>query len=140
MRYLTILVALFLVSSFGLKAQKAEHLDAKTFKKLVYNYDKNTKWQYEGKLPAIVDFYTDWCGPCRYVAPFLEELSKEYDGKIKVYKVNTEKNPEVARAFKIRGIPTFLFITADGKMKKRVGAMPKSGFEHEINNYMKVKK
>ncbi len=140
MRYLTILVALVLVSSFSLRAQKAEQIDAATFKKQVYNYEKNTKWEYEGKLPAIVDFYADWCPPCKYVAPFLEELAQEYDGKIKIYKVNTDKNPEVARAFKIRGIPTFLFIKADGKMKKKVGGMPKSAFEYEINNYMKVEK
>ncbi len=140
MRQLTIIIGLILAISINVKAQQTEQLDEKSFKQKVYDYSKNTKWKYESNQPAIVDFYTDWCGPCKYVAPFLEELANEYEGKIKIYKINTDHHPEIARAFKIRGIPTFLFITADGKMKKRVGAMAKSRFEYEINNYLKVNK
>ncbi len=133
-------MGLIFAMSIGVQAQSTEHLNVKTFKEKVYNYEKNKEWKYEGDVPAIVDFYADWCGPCRYVAPFLEELAKEYGDKIKIYKVNTAHNKELSRVFKIRGIPAFLFIRADGKMKKRVGAMPKAEFEREINKYLKVKK
>jgi len=125
---------------FSVFAQKPEHLDEAGFKAKVYDFDKSKTWKYEGSTPAIVDFYADWCGPCRYVAPFLEQLANEYGTKIKVYKVNTDNSPRVASAFGIRGIPTFLFIPAKGEPKKTVGAMDKSGFEKEIIEYMKVQK
>ena len=138
---LIVLVSFIGISSF---AQEPEYLDEASFKKKVFNYDKNsswsTNWQYNGDTPAIVDFYADWCGPCKYVSPFLEEIAKEYGTKIKVYKVNTDNYPRVASAFGVRGIPTFLFIPANGKPKKMVGAMAKSGFETEITNYLKLTK
>jgi len=129
-----------MVAAITLNAQKPEYLDETSFKEKVFDFEKNKAWKYEGNTAAIVDFYADWCGPCKYVAPFLEELASEYGTKIKVYKVNTDHNPRVASAFGITGIPTFLFITANGEKKKMVGAMQKSGFEKEINNYLKVSK
>jgi thioredoxin len=129
-----------LLVSFYANAQKPEHLTEATFKQKVHNFDTNKTWKYLGKTPAIVDFYADWCGPCRYVAPFLEQIASEYGVKLKVYKVNTDNNPRVASAFNIRGIPAFLFITAKGEQKMMVGAMQKADFEKEIRDYLKVTK
>lgn len=140
MKKVTFLLGLMIFAGFSAFAQKPEHLDEAGFKSKVYDFDKNKTWKYEGTTPAIVDFYADWCGPCRYVAPFLEQLASEYGTKIKVYKVNTDNSPRVASAFGIKGIPTFLFIPAKGEPKKMVGAMEKSGFESEINGHMKVAK
>jgi len=92
------------------------HLTKQDFLKKVMNYEKNpTEWIYEGDLPAIIDFYADWCGPCRKAAPILEELAKEYEGKIYVYKVDTEKEKELASVFGIQSIPAFLFVPQSGK-------------------------
>jgi thioredoxin 1 len=132
-------VAILLVSLYS-NAQKPEYLTEATFKQKVHNFDTNKNWKYLGKTAAIVDFYADWCGPCRYVAPFLEQIASEYGVKIKVYKVNTDNNPRVASAFNIRGIPAFLFITAKGEQKMMVGAMQKADFEKEIKDYLKVTK
>jgi thioredoxin 1 len=140
MKKIFILFSLLLFAAVTINAQKPVYLNEASFKQQVYDYEKNKDWKYEGKTAAIVDFYADWCGPCKYVAPFLEELAQEYGTKIKIYKVNTDNNRAVARAFQITDIPTFLFITADGQMKKKVGAMAKSGFEQEIINYLKLSK
>jgi len=140
MKNLILTFTIVMISVFFANAQKPEHLTEAAFKQKVHDFDKNKTWKYMGKTPAIVDFYADWCGPCRSVAPFLEELSKEYGTKIKVYKVNTDDNPRVASAFQITGIPTFLFINSKGEYKKMVGAMQKSGFEQQIKEYLKVTK
>ena len=95
---------------------KPIHLTKQDFLEKVMNYEKNqTEWVYEGDLPAIIDFYADWCGPCRKAAPVLAELAKEYEGKIHVYKVDTEKEQELASVFGIRSIPAFLFVPKGGK-------------------------
>jgi thioredoxin 1 len=91
-------------------------LTKQDFLQKVMNYEKNrTEWVYEGDTPAIVDFYADWCAPCRIAGPILEELAAEYDGKIIVYKVNTEQERELASVFGIQSIPAFLFIPAEGR-------------------------
>jgi thioredoxin 1 len=140
MKNLLLTLAIVLISASYVSAQKPEHLNELTFKQKVHDFDKNASFKYKGTSPVIVDFYADWCGPCRRVAPFLEELAKEYGTKIKIYKVNTDENQRVASAFNITGIPAFLFITAKGEHKMMVGAMPKEDFEKEINNYLKVTK
>ena len=140
MKNIFLTLALMVFFTTFANAQKPEHLTEATFKQKVHDFDKNKSWKYMGKTPAIVDFYADWCGPCRYVAPFLEQLAGEYGTKIKVYKVNTDDNPRVASAFRITGIPSFLFINAQGEYKMMVGAMQKADFEKEINNYLKVSK
>jgi thioredoxin 1 len=136
------IVSMFVLmfAGFAALAQKTENLTESAFKQKVYDFDKNKVWKYAGNTPAIIDFYADWCAPCRQVAPVLEQLASEYGTKIKIYKVNTDNNPRVANAFKIRGIPAFLFIPASGEPKMMVGAMPKADFEKEINNFLKVKK
>lgn len=86
------------------------------FLKKVADYKKNpNEWIYLGSVPAIVDFYADWCGPCKQIAPVLEQLAKDYKGKIVIYKVNTDKEQELARTFGIRSIPSLLFVPKDGK-------------------------
>lgn len=140
MRNLIITLSVILMSGLYVNAQKPEYLNETAFKQKVYDFDKSTNWKYLGKTPAIIDFYADWCGPCRYVAPFLDQLASEYGVKLKIYKVNTDNNPRVASAFNIRGIPAFLFVPATGEPKMMVGAMGKSDFEKEIKEYLKVTK
>jgi thioredoxin 1 len=115
---------------------KMEHLTAETFKKKIFDYEKNKDWKYEGDLPAIVDFYADWCGPCKMVAPVLEELSSEYDGKVNIYKIDTEAEQELAAVFGIKSIPSILFIPKDGQPQMSMGAMPKEGFVQAINDIL----
>ncbi len=95
------------------------------FKDKVFNYETEQDWKYLGKLPAIIDFYADWCGPCKMVAPILEELSKEYDGKLLIYKVNTDIEQELSAVFGIQSIPTLLFIDTAGEPMMQPGAYPK---------------
>jgi len=113
-----------------------EHLTKESFQEKVFNYEKNTEWQFEGKLPCLIDFYADWCGPCKMVAPILEELSKEYEGKINIYKVNTEEEQELASAFGIRSIPSLLFCPKDGKPQMAMGALPKQAMADAINEVL----
>ncbi len=95
------------------------------FKDKVFNYETEQDWKYLGQLPAIIDFYADWCGPCKMVAPILEELSKEYEGRIVIYKINTDVEQELSAVFGIQSIPTMLFIGSDGEPMMQPGALPK---------------
>jgi thioredoxin 1 len=104
----------------------------------IFNYQENTEWVYEGDLPAIVDFYADWCGPCKMVAPVLEELEKEYEGKIHIYKIDTDKEQELASAFGIQSIPSLLFIPMDDRPQMAAGALPKKQLEKAIQEVLKV--
>jgi len=114
------------------------HLTAADFKQKVFNYETNKDWKFEGDKPVIIDFYADWCGPCKMVAPVLEDLSKEYDGKIQIYKVDTDKEQELASVFGIRSIPSILFIPMDGQPQMSMGAMQKEGFIKAINEILLV--
>lgn len=106
------------------------------FKKNVFDYENNKEWKYEGELPAIIDFYADWCGPCKMVAPILEELSDEYDGKLLIYKVDTEAEQELAGAFAIQSIPSILFIPADAQPMMQKGALPKHVLKQVIDEHL----
>jgi thioredoxin len=112
------------------------HLTAKDFKEKVFNYETNKEWKYEGALPAIVDFYSDWCQPCKMVATVLEELASEYAGKIMIYKVNTEEERELASVFGIQSIPTLIFIPKEGQPQAAMGALPRQTFEKVIKDVL----
>lgn len=103
------------------------------FKERVMNYDKNkSEWVFEGTKPVVIDFYATWCGPCKVTAPIVEELAKDYDGQIDFYKVDVDKQQELAAVFGIRSIPTFLFVPKEGKPTLQSGAMNKAQFEEII--------
>ena len=119
---------------------KTIHLTKEEFLKKVANYEANpTEWKYLGDKPCIIDFYADWCGPCKMVGPVLEELAKEYEGKIYVYKVDTETEQELAAVFGIQSIPTLLFIPMNDKPQIAQGALPKNTLIKVINDVLKVK-
>jgi len=113
-----------------------EHLTKATFQEKVFDYEKNQEWKFEGSLPCLIDFYADWCGPCKMVAPILEELSKEFEGKINIYKVNTEVEQELAAAFGIQSIPSLLFCPKEGKPQMAMGALPKQAMTDAINEVL----
>jgi thioredoxin len=113
------------------------HLTKAEFLSKVANYEKNpTEWKYIGDKPCIVDFYASWCGPCKMIAPILEDLAKEYEGQIYIYKVNTEEEQELAAAFGIRSIPSVLFCPMTGSPQMAQGAMPKESFKQAINEVL----
>lgn len=114
-------------------------LTNETFKKIVFNYDLNKEWKYEGSKPAIIDFYADWCGPCRQLSPLVDEIAKEYAGKIVVYKVDTEKEKILAQRLGITGLPTLLFIPANGKPQMSMGAIPKEMLVKAVNEVLLIK-
>ncbi len=113
-----------------------EHLTKETFLAKVFDFEKNQEWKFEGSLPCVIDFYADWCGPCKMVAPILEELSTEYDGKVNIYKIDTEAEQELAGAFGIRSIPSILFVPKDGQPQMAVGALPKDAMKNAINEVL----
>lgn len=120
---------------------KPEHLTVDTFKEKVYNYDKNPdKWVFEGDKPCIIDFYADWCRPCKLIAPIMEELANEYEGKVTIYKVNTEQQRELSRVFGIKSIPSVLFVPKEGQPQMSQGALPKETFKQAIDEFLLGKK
>ena len=115
-----------------------EHLTLETFKQKVFNFENNQEWRFEGKLPAVVDFYADWCGPCKMVAPVLEDLAVEYKGKVDIFKVDTEAERELSGMFGIQSIPSILFIPLEGQPAMAKGAMPKESFRQAFSDVLKV--
>jgi thioredoxin len=115
-------------------------LTKETFKEKVFNFELNKEWKFEGNTPCLIDFYADWCGPCKMVAPVLEELQKEYGDNIVIYKVNTEDERELSSVFGIQSIPSMLFVPLEGQPQMAMGALPKSTFEQAIGEVLKVKK
>ncbi|MCP5514136.1 MAG: thioredoxin [Spirochaetales bacterium] len=104
----------------------------------IFDYENEKEWKFKGELPAIVDFYADWCGPCKMVAPVLEKLSEEFEGKLNIYKVNTEQEQEISAAFGISSIPSILFIPKDEQPQMAAGALPKETFKQLIKDVLKV--
>ena len=115
-----------------------EILKEETFKTKIFNYDTNKEWKFEGDKPTIVDFYADWCGPCKALSPILEEISTQYKDKLHIYKVDTENSPELASIFGIRSIPSILFIPKDGKPTMAAGLLPKPDLKKAIKDILGV--
>jgi thioredoxin len=115
-----------------------EFLTKDTFKEKVFNFEENKDWKFEGDKPCLIDFYADWCGPCKMVAPILEELSDEYNGKIDIYKIDTEQERELAGMFGIQSIPSLLFVPTEGQPQMAMGALPKDTFKKAIKDVLHV--
>jgi len=116
-----------------------EHLTKEVFKEKVFDFENNKEWSFSGDKPCIIDFYADWCAPCRTLTPIMEELSEEYKGKVDIYKVDTEKEQELAAMFGIRSIPSILFIPREGQPQMAAGALPKEALEKAIEDVLGVK-
>jgi thioredoxin len=142
---LTILILSFVASVVAaepLKEQKAKPIEMTKamFLEKVMDYEKNPEtWKYLGNKPAIIDFYAVWCGPCRVTSPILADLAAEYSDEIYVYKINIDKERELAKAFGIQSIPTFLFVPMDETPQISMGALPKEAFKEAIDTFL-VKK
>ncbi|MBN2661810.1 MAG: thioredoxin [Tannerellaceae bacterium] len=120
---------------------KTIHLTKEEFLTKVANFETSpNEWKYLGDKPAIIDFYAEWCGPCKSIAPVLEELAAEYEGEIYIYKIDTEAEQELASAFGIRSIPSLLFVPMDEAPQMAQGAMPKSAFKEAIESVLLKKK
>ncbi|MFA8300117.1 MAG: thioredoxin [Hyphomicrobiales bacterium] len=113
-----------------------EHLTLETFKEKIFDFEKNKDWKFEGDKPCIIDFYADWCQPCKMLAPIFEELSKEFEGKVDFYKVDTEDQAQLSGIFGIRSIPSILFCPADKEPQMAQGFIPKEDFVKAINEVL----
>ena len=116
-----------------------EKLTKETFLEKVFDFEKNKEWKFKGEVPAIIDFYADWCGPCKMIAPILEELSEKYGDTLTIYKVDTEAEQELSAAFGIRSIPSMLFCPLGEEPQMANGALPKAQMEKIITDVLKVK-
>jgi thioredoxin len=115
-----------------------ESLTKDSFLQKVFNYEQNEEWKFEGDLPCIVDFYADWCAPCKMIEPSLRELAQEYEGKLNIYRVDTQAQQELAAAFGIQSIPSLLFVPLNGQPQMARGALPKETLEKAIHEVLKV--
>jgi len=115
-----------------------EHLTKETFKNKVFDFENNSEWKYEGDKPAIIDFYADWCQPCKMVEPVLEELDEEYNDKMHIYKIDTDAEQELAAAFGIQSIPSMLFIPMEEKPQMAQGALPKDTIKKAMKDVLAV--
>lgn len=140
---LTVTLLMLLVSGYG-QQKKAQagtvvHLTGEQFKKMIFDYETNKQWKYLGNQPCIIDFYADWCGPCRVMSPRLDEVAKEYAGKLVVYKVNTDKERQLASSLGIQSLPTLLFVPKNGQPQGSLGAIPKEALVKAINEVLFIK-
>jgi len=115
-----------------------ESLTKEDFLEKVLNYETNKEWKFKGEMPCIIDFYADWCGPCKMVEPILEELNEEYQGKLNIYRVDTSAEQQLAAAFGIQSIPSILFVPLNDKPQMAVGALPKEAIKKAIKEVLKV--
>ncbi len=143
MRRLTVIVSVFglVLSAWAVEPQvkktvKPIALNAASFTEKVFDYNNEKEWKYKGDKPAIIDFWAAWCGPCRQIAPVLEELAVEYGDEIYVYKVNVDEETELARAFGIRSLPTILYVPMTGTPQAVLGAAPKSQLKKAVDTFL----
>jgi thioredoxin 1 len=115
-----------------------EHLTKESFIEKIFDYENNETWEFKGTKPAIIDFYADWCGPCKMVGPVMEELSQDFKGQIDVYKIDTEQEVELSALFNIRSIPSVLFIPVGSNPRMSVGALPKEGYMQAIGDIFEM--
>jgi len=115
-----------------------QQLDKQGFISKIFDFEKSTEWEFKGELPAIIDFYADWCGPCKAIAPVLEDLAIEYEGKVNIYKIDTEKEEELSSMFGIQSIPTLLFIPLSGSPMMQKGALPANVLKQVIEERLLV--
>lgn len=115
-------------------------LDQESFKEKVFDYANNKEWKFIGEKPAVIDFYADWCQPCKTVAPVVEQLSNELGDKVDFYKLNVDENQQLAGMFQIQSIPSMLFIPTEGMPQMAVGAAPKTDLEQAISDVLGVEK
>ena len=116
------------------------YLNAASFKEKVFNYETNKEWKYEGEVPAILDFYADWCGPCKMLSPVLDKIQKEYDGKVQIYKIDTDDEKELAATFGIRSLPTIVFVPLEGDPQAAMGFRSQNDLETMISEILQVEK
>ena len=139
MKQTILIIATLVVSLWACdtQAQTVIELNRQQFLDKVWNYETSPEaWKYQGTLPCVIDFNAKWCGPCQRISPILEELAKEYDGKILIYKVDIDKNPDLAQAFGVSSIPAILYIPLDGEPSMTIGARDKTKFQKEIESYL----
>lgn len=115
-----------------------EFLTKDSFLQKVFNYEQSKEWKFEGELPCIIDFYADWCGPCKMVEPILQELAEEYQGKLNIYRINTEDQQELAAAFGIQSIPSLLFVPLNDKPQMAIGALPKNSIKKAMIEVLNI--
>lgn len=115
-----------------------ESLTIETFKEKVFDFEKNKEWAYEGEVPAVIDFYADWCGPCKALAPVMDELANEYGDKVNFFKIDTEKEQNLAAMFGIQSIPSILFVPTNDKPQMNVGALPKEAMVKALSSVLGV--
>ncbi len=141
MKKLSILIMaiILIMPLFAKNKVKPEHLTLDTFKEKVFDFENEKIWNFKGEIPAIIDFYADWCGPCKMVAPIMSELAVDFEGKVKIYKIDTEDQKELAAVFGIQSIPSILFIPIDEQPQMISGALPKENFVKMIDEILKVK-
>ena len=127
---------LLLGTAFSAHAQATHYLTTQDFKQRIFNYTTDTAWHYRGELPCVIDFYADWCGPCRRLSPILEELAEEHCDQVLFYKVNVDREKELAYFFQASSIPMLLFIPRSGMPRVAKGLLPKEQLEHLIQTIL----
>lgn len=114
------------------------HLDKKAFLDKVANYEESPQeWKFLGDKPAVIDFYAEWCGPCKRLSPVLEELSEDYVGKVDIYKINVDEEQELAQVFGVQSIPTLIFVPLNENPQRAQGALPKNVLKQAIDSLLK---